>query len=226
MNITNSARLHPVPSAKVTRVSEPPALDGTDSGWTQIQPLPISSRLLVQGKVEDESDSSARVRLAHDGDTLFVDVAVQDDAIVSNIEPNDIKGHWRSDSVEICLDPDVGVEHTLNCYKLGIFPFDSTGVVRAARDADARQGLIDETAPGTRIASSRIPGGYRVQAAIPFAEIGLKAGQRRLGFNVIIYDGDKSDAAPGENINESRIAWAPASGVQGRPEDWGRIDLE
>jgi hypothetical protein len=48
---------------------------------------------------------------------------------------------------------------------------------------------------------------------------------RRLGFNLIIYDGDKPDAALGENINKSRIAWAPRSGVQGRPEDWG-IDLE
>jgi hypothetical protein len=47
-----------------------------------------------------------------------------------------------------------------------------------------------------------------------------------MGLNVIIYDGDKADAAPGENINESRLAWAPRSGVQGRPEDWGRIDLE
>jgi len=43
---------------------------------------------------------------------------------------------------------------------------------------------------------------------------------------VLIYDGDKAGAAPGENINKSRLAWAPRSGVQGRPEDWGRADLE
>jgi CelD/BcsL family acetyltransferase involved in cellulose biosynthesis len=54
---------------------------------------------------------------------------------------------------------------------------------------------------------------------------GIESGSR-MGFNVIIYDGDKADASPGENINESRLAWAPRSGVQGRPEDWGRIDLE
>ena len=54
----------------------------------------------------------------------------------------------------------------------------------------------------------------------------IKRGQRRLGFNVIVYDGDKRDAALGENINKSRIAWSPRSGVQGRPEDWGRMDLE
>jgi hypothetical protein len=128
--------------------------------------------------------------------------------------------------VEICLDPVGGAEHTMGCYKLGIFPFDTAGQVRAARDADANQGPVEETAPETRLASRRTDDGYRIQAAIPFKEIGLSPGKKRLGFNLIIYDGDKRDAALGENINKSRLAWAPRSGVQGRPEDWGRIDLE
>ncbi len=78
-----------------------------------------------------------------------------------------------------------------------------------------------------KLVSRRTPDGYRVQAAIPFREIGIGSAKvRRLGFNLIIYDGDKPDAALGENINKSRIAWSPRSGVQGRPEDWGRLDLE
>lgn len=215
-----------VPRLRVARSSSPPSLDGTDAGWEHASPMLIPSTNLAQGKADDDGDSSARVRLTHDGRTLFIDAQVRDQTVVSNIAPDDIKGHWRSDSVEICLDPAAGAEHTLGCYKLGIFPFDSTGVVRAARDADANQGPMEETAPGTRVASWRTPDGYRIQAAIPFAEIGFKQGPKRLGFNLIVYDGDKRDAAPGENINESRIAWAPVSGVQGRPEDWGRIDLE
>ncbi len=217
---------HPVPHARVTRISARPRMDATGAGWEDVPLLAITPRQIVQGKVDGEADSSARVRLAHDGATLFVDVEVQDETVVSNIAPNDIKGHWRSDSVEICLDPEPGSEHTMGCFKLGIFPFDSTGVVRAARDADARQGPMEETAPGTRLASRRTAEGYRIQAAIPFAEIGLRPDKARLGFNLIVYDGDKLDAAPGENINESRIAWAPSPGVQGRPEDWGRIDLD
>ena len=223
---TNAARCHPLPRTVATRVKSAPALDGTDRGWEKVPAFAISPTNIVQGKVADAADSSAVVRLAHDEKTIFVDVQVKDDAVITNIEPNDIKGHWRADSVEICLDPAAGAEHTMSCYKLGIFPFDTTGVVRAARDADANQGPIEETAPKTRISSMRTTDGYRIQAAIPFEEIGLKRGQRRLGFNVIIYDGDKRDAARGENINKSRLAWAPRSGVQGRPEDWGRIDLE
>ncbi len=219
-------KAHPVPQSQAVRLKTPPALDGTDGGWEKVPALPIFPTNLVQGKVADEADSSARFRLAHDGKTLFVDVQVVDDAIVTNIAPNDIKGHWRSDSVEICLDPGDGAEHTMGCYKLGIFPFDTTGIVRAARDADANQGPVEETAPKTRLVSRRTSDGYRIQAAIPFDEIGLELGRKRVGFNLIIYDGDKRDAAPGENINKSRLAWAPRSGVQGRPEDWGRIDLE
>lgn len=226
VTVETKAKAHPVPRSQATRLKTPPALDGTDRGWETVVALTISPTNLVQGKVADEGDSSALFRLAHDGKTLFVDVEVKDDVIVTNIAPNDIKGHWRSDSVEICLDPAVGAEHTMGCYKLGIFPFDTTGVVRAARDADANQGPVEETAPKTRLVSHRTADGYRIQAAIPFDEIGLTRGQRRLGFNLIIYDGDKRDAAFGENINKSRIAWAPRPGVQGRPEDWGRIDLE
>ena len=224
--IEGKTRLHPLPRLAVPRVKVPPALDGGERGWEKSIVLVISPTNLVQGKVADAADSSALVRLTHDGRTLFIDVQVKDDVVVTNIGPDDIKGHWRADSVEICLDPAPGAEHTMGCYKLGIFPFDTTGVVRAARDADANHGPIGETAPKTRLSSLRTTDGYRVQAAIPLEEIGLKRGQHRLGFNVIIYDGDKRDAARGENINKSRIAWAPRSGVQGRPEDWGRIDLE
>ena len=60
------------------------------------------------------------------------EIEVEDDRVVSNIASNDIKGHWRSDSVELCVDPVGGTEHTMGAFKLGIFPFDATGVVRAA----------------------------------------------------------------------------------------------
>jgi hypothetical protein len=226
LKIETIIKIHPLPAARVSHVKTAPAQDGSDRGWEKVPVITISPTNLVQGKVADEADSSATFRLAHDGRVLFVDVQVKDDAVITNIAPNDIKGHWRSDSVEICLDPIGGWEHTMICYKLGVFPFDTTGVVRAARDADANQGPVEETAPKTRLVSRRTADGYRIQAAIPFEEINLPRGRKRFGFNLIIYDGDKRDAALGENINKSRIAWASRSGVQGRPEDWGRIDLE
>jgi hypothetical protein len=75
--------------------------------------------------------------------------------------------------------------------------------------------------------SWKTPEGYTIRAAIPLKELGIQ-GRRgtRAGFNVLIYDGDKADALPGENINRTRLAWSARPGVQGRPEDWGRMVLE
>jgi LmbE family N-acetylglucosaminyl deacetylase len=228
--IRATARLHPVPWRTVPRVERGPSLDGSQAPWQRGAVLTIGTNKLWQGTVENERDCSAEVRLLHDARRLLVDVHVRDDHVISNIEPNDIRGHWRSDSIEICLDPAAGAEDTTGCFKLGIFPFDTAGRVRAARDADAKQGPVEITAPGVQLASERTDEGYRIQAAIPLALVWQEARNtsplQRMGFNVLIYDGDKRDATAGENINEARLAWAPRSGVQGRPEDWGRIELE
>jgi LmbE family N-acetylglucosaminyl deacetylase len=225
--LTTTVRGHPVPRMAAPRLRAPPSLDGTGKGWENLPVHRILPTDLVQGKVANEADSSAQFRIGHDGKSLFVDIEVRDDHVVSNIAPNDIKGHWRSDSVEICIDPAGGAEDTMGCFKVGIFPFDSTGMVRAARDADANQGPIEETAPSMKLISRRTPEGYRIQTVIPFREAGVRSAKnRQIGFNLIIYDGDKPNAALGENINKSRIAWSPRPGVQGRPEDWGRLELE
>lgn len=210
-----TVNLHPI------RILEFPGKRSREGISGTIQPT-----YLVQGKVDNEKDLYAGFVVTYNRENLVVGVQVTDDTVVSNIEPNDIKGHWRSDSVEICIDPNPGSEHTLNTFKLGIFPFDSTGRVRGARDADANQGPIERTAPEVRLSSERTRGGYVIQATIPWKYIKAKPKRgTELGFNIIIYDGDKKDAAPGENINEARIAWSPRPGVQGRPEDWGRLIL-
>ncbi len=226
---TARVRLHPVPHARIPRASSPPRVvaDADDAGWAAIPPISIPHTNVWEGSVTNAADSSATARFVHDGQRLFFEVRVADDAVVSNIEPDDIRGHWRSDSVELCVGPAVGAEHTLGTFKVGIFPFDRTGKVRAARDADANPGPIEETAPGMRLASLRTKDGYLIRGVVPFSEIGIDPSKSgRIALNVLVYDGDKRDAAPGENINKSRLAWAPRSGVQGRPEDWGQADLE
>lgn len=224
-NATARLSLNAVPVMRAMRLSGPPSLDGSDRGWEGVSFQEIPSTRVWQGQARDSADVSGRFRVAVAGRALYLDVQVRDDVVVTNIAPDDIKGHWRSDSIEICLDSQAGAENALAAYKLGVFPFDTTGVVKGARDADAHPGPLAESAPGTRLASFRTPEGYRIVAAIPLAEAGLSRG-RRVGFNVLIYDGDKAGAALGENINKTRLAWAPRSGVQGRPEDWGRLDLD
>ena len=223
-----TVRLHPVPWLRVPRVAAPPWNSRDDDpAWMALPVTAIGPELSWQGQADDASDCSAGFRVAHDGRHLWVEVRVRDNRVVSNIEPDDIKGHWRSDSIELCLDPAAGAEHTLGCWKAGIFPFDRTGRVRGARDADADPGPLERHSPGTRLLSWRTAEGYAIRAAIPLAEAALKGRRGTLaGFNVLVYDGDQADARPGENINRTRLAWSPRPGVQGRPEDWGRIELQ
>lgn len=222
-----TARAHVVPRARIPGTRRGPRLGQDTQLWDTAARLVIGTNRIWQGRVDSPSDCSAEARLLHDGRRLYVQVTVRDEQVVSNIEPNDIRGHWRSDSVEICVDPAAGAEDTTGCFKIGIFPFDTTGQVRAARDADANQGPVEMTAPGLEVKSERTSDGYRIEASIPY-DVLVARGKfpSRLGFNVLIYDGDKTDAAPGENINECRLAWSPRAGVQGRPEDWGRVELE
>lgn len=225
---TTTVRLHPVPRLKVPRLKRLPWTGSdTDPIWAGLTPIPIDATQSWQGKSDGPTDFSGSFRMAHDGASLFVEVRVSDNIVVSNITPNDIKGHWRSDSVEICIDPSAGAEHTLGCWKAGVFPFDSTGKVRGSRDADAKPGPLETASPGTRLLSWRTGAGYALRIAIPLKEAGLNPARlKRAGFNILLYDGDKVGAAPGENINRTRLAWAPRPGVQGRPEDWGRIDFD
>jgi LmbE family N-acetylglucosaminyl deacetylase len=232
---TTSIKIHPIPVevSNQTSIEKPRLTLSSDAVFVEATAFSIPHSSRVQGKSDSDADSSATIRVTQTELDFFVEVEVLDDSVVSNIAPNDIRGHWRSDAVEICIDPLGGKsEHTLSCYKLGVFPFDTEGNVRAARDADANQGPVEETSPGTRLFSEKMTDdeghyiGYRVRVSIPWEEAGVNySDTTEIGFNIIIYDGDKPDAALGENINESRIAWAPRSGVQGRPEDWGRLIL-
>jgi len=221
-------RLHALPKGRIPRGGPLPwNAEPSDPAWAALKPVSIPHGNTWQGTVTNAADVSGEFRVRHDGEWVWVEVRVRDDVVVSNIEPDDIRGHWRSDSVELCIDPEVGAEHTLGTFKVGIFPFDRAGRVRGARDADREPGLVEKTARGMGLLSARLPDGYLVRARIPWRVVtGGGAIPDRVGFNVLIYDGDKADAAPGENINRARLAWAPRSGVQGRPEDWGRMDVE
>jgi LmbE family N-acetylglucosaminyl deacetylase len=112
--LQGSIRLHVIPRLTVPATRSPPALDGGQAGWDAFPAYYISPSNLVSGNVRDAADSSATFRLAYDPQNLFVDVDVADDIVVANIAPDDIRGHWRSDSIEICIDPVAGSESTVH----------------------------------------------------------------------------------------------------------------
>lgn len=179
---------------------------------------------LWEGQTSGPEDLTARFGLTRRDGFLDLWVEVRDDVVVSNLAAADNRGHWRTDAVEVALDPaGPGASlHTLDTVKIGIVPFNLQGQPMAARDADARPGPVARTLPGLRLASRRTADGYRVEVSLPLAEVGLEPG-RAFGFNLLLYDADKADAKPGENANAARAAWSPWPAVQGSPRLWGRV---
>jgi LmbE family N-acetylglucosaminyl deacetylase len=216
---TETAKLDVVPALGIARLAAALPVDADPAKWQEagITPVAISPR-----GGQSPRECSGRFFVGHDGSGLQVLVDVTDDTVACNLAPDDIRGHWRSTSVEICIDPWPRSENTFSTFKLGIIPQDTAGRVRAARDADAHPGELGLIHSKVQLASRLTPMGYIVEARIPWSEVGraVRAGDV-LGFNVILYHAGKKAARIGEDIGKSRLAWSFWQGVQGRPEVWG-----
>jgi hypothetical protein len=225
---TDAGKLDVVPALAVGRLAAALPVDADPAKWEQagVKPVAIPPGNLLGsfgGPGGNGGECSGKFYVGYTDDGLQVLVDVTDNTVAHNIAPDDIKAHWRSTSVEICVDPTLRSENTFSTLKLGIFPEDTTGKVQAARDADARQGELHKIGSKIQLASHRKETGYLVEARIPWSEIGVRDAARpgQLGFNVILYHAGKKDARVGEDIGKSRLAWSPWSGVPGRPEVWG-----
>lgn len=228
-SLTSTGTVQVVPSLSVAQATEAPTIDGDLSEYSGLTSHEIPFSNIWEGETVDAADLNGSFQLSYDDQFLYVALVVEDETVVSNIAPNDIKGHWRSDSVEITVDPHGpgASEHTLTTFKTGIFPFDTEGNVQAERDADANQGPIALTAPDMQFASARTDTGYILEVAIPWNAVpGEVAAGDTIGFNILLYDCDKADAAVGENCNEARTAWSAWGQIQGNPRVWGHATLE
>jgi LmbE family N-acetylglucosaminyl deacetylase len=229
----DTGKLDVVPALVVKRLTETFPVDAEISKWesANISSIPIPHTNSFQRGVAGPQECSGRFFVGHDHDGLQVVVDVTDDTVARNITPDDLKAHWRSTSVEICLDPTPPSENTFSTFKLGIFPQDTTGTVQGARDADAHPGWLTRIHSKIRLASRITTAGYIVEAHIPWAEVGNANGHairsgNAIGFNVILYHAGKKEARIGEDVGKSRLAWSFWPGVPGRPEVWGLAKLE
>ena len=230
--ITDAGQIVTVPVMTLTESVRKPEIDGRVSDWQESIVHNIPSSNIWSGELPGgDADCSARARLSYDNDYLYVAIEVTDDKVVRNIPSDDVKAPWRSDAVEICIDPSgLGEESTLATFKTGIFPGTTAGTeARAVRDADARQGVIEETAPGMQVATQDTDNGYIVETAIAWKDVpGGKAPESgdTIGLNIIIYDGDDTEAGPGANIGKARLGWSYHRDAQVLPYHYGRAVIK
>ncbi|GAA1488835.1 sugar-binding protein [Brachybacterium sacelli] len=181
---------------------------------------------LWEGDEVTAEDASGTTWVTYDEQGLSVFVQVVDDTLGALLPPEDNKQRFRTDSIEIMIDPRGSSDHTATTFILGALPGtaaeDGTGGPVAGRDHDNHQGPIDEVAPGVRIAATLSDpyDGYVLEARIPYAQLPDGIDPTRLGFNVVVYDSDTQD-----RTGQSRIGWSTFPGVQADPYRWGVLEL-
>jgi hypothetical protein len=217
-----NAALELVPRTTIPQAPAAPSVDGKDSSGEYPGPSLDLSRLWEGEACASPADCSATGKVTWYGDALYVLVQVKDDKAGSALDPADCKRHWRTDSVEIGLDPRGDAENTSTTFKTGILPVTAGGGPCFERDADNDQGPGAETAPGMEVASS-VPSpytGYTVETKIPLADLPAAVDPSRLAMDIFIYDSDTTD-----KTGQTRIGWSTWGGVQGDPYRWGLATL-
>ncbi|MBB5158457.1 sugar-binding protein [Saccharopolyspora phatthalungensis] len=217
----STAALELVPVTTIPQTGVEPVVDG-DARPQEYPGDPIEVSAWWEGEECTAPDCAATARLSWHGDTLYALVDVVDDTQGTRLAPEDCKRHWRTDAVEITIDPKADSENTSSTFKVAALPATSgPGRPCYARDADNHQGPGEDTAPGVLLGSKLRSGGYSVELAIPLRALPGSIDPQRLGLNVLVYDSDTQDLT-----GQSRIGWSTWGGVQGDPYRWGRAILQ
>ncbi|WP_329253231.1 PIG-L family deacetylase [Actinoallomurus sp. NBC_01490] len=216
------AALELVPQTTIPQASAAPDVDGKEAAGEYSGPSLNLSRLWEGTACSSAADCSATGKVTWYDDALYVLVQVKDDKQGSALDAADCKRHWRTDSVEIALDPRGDAENTSTTFKTGILPFTSGDGPCFERDADNHQGPGAETAPGMQVASavSSPYTGYTVEAKIPLADLPAAVDPSRFALDIFVYDSDTTD-----KTGQTRIGWSTWGGVQGDPYRWGLATL-
>lgn len=210
-----------LPTIAVPMAAAPPTLDGDLSDMNEYASGRFGYGDIWSGTPKEPESVAAEFWIAYDNENVYIGVAVTDDEVITDTEPQDIHAHWETDSVEITIDPSGTSSFTNTTFKVGVFPGTTAGFeARAARDADANQGIIEESAPGMIVVSQKTETGYNLEMKIPLSDIpSLPEEIGEVGFNVLVYDKDTYGA--------TRTGWASVIGAQqATPYVWPRVTVE
>lgn len=220
---TEQAGINLVPTAVVPVAETAPAVDGViTEGEYSGEALDLS-RIWEGQELDAPEDASGTAYVTYDEAGIYIAVDVVDDTLGTVLPEADAKRHWRTDSVEIAIDPLGTAGNTSATFKVGVFPTTQEGEPAAYRDADANQGPIAETAPGMQIASTLSDpfAGYVLEVFIPFESLPADIDPDNATMNIFIYDSDTEDLT-----GQTRLGWSTWGGVQGDPYRWGVLEFE
>ena len=219
------AMIELVPTSTVPQLDVAPVIDGV-AGDGEYPGDELDASTYWEGEETGAGDVSAVAKVSFTDEALYVFIDVTDDELGTVLTPDDCKRHWRTDSIELTIDPRGTSQNASTAFKTGIFPItddpENGNPPCYERDADNAQGPGEETAPGVEVASViREPyDGYTIEAEIPYADLPDTVDPERLGFNVLVYDSDSQD-----RTGQTRLGWSTFGGIQANPYGWGQLTL-
>jgi LmbE family N-acetylglucosaminyl deacetylase len=226
--IVQKAAINLVPVTDIHKVISEPIIDGDAheheyNNNDEHEDVDLSR--VWEGEAPTSSlDASGHAKVSWYNDALYFYIDVKDDKLGTVLDAVDAKRHWRTDSIEIAIDPQGQSENTSSTFKVGLFPTTTEKKPAAYRDADNHQGPIEETAPGMEIASiidEENYNGYKMEVKVPFSVLPSAVNPEKLAFNIFIYDSDTNN-----KTGQTRLGWSTWGGVQGDPYRWGHGNVE
>lgn len=195
-----------------------------DGNWDDFKPVEYGASYITYGKAnwKDANDLSSTFRIQWDNQFLYIAARVMDDVYVQNSKGQYL---YLGDSLEILMDTDLNGDFYVNQltgddFQLGISPgLYSIGGVKEAYlwYPKSVQGPRSQVV----IASSSIPGGYQVEATIPWGVFNLVPAEGdHYGFAFSVSDNDK----PGTSEQQSMVS-NDANRHLTMPMTWGELVL-
>jgi hypothetical protein len=209
---------------EVTQVSAAPAIDGSLEDWT----IPVtaeSNHLVYSVDGWDRSDDVlAQWYLAWDSANLYLAAQVTDDRHVQTQSGDQIfRGDGVSLQIDSDLDGDYGPGLNVDDYQINLSPgdFASTGPSAFRFQGTSSGGSTGAPGHEIRVAARQTAGGYLLEAAVPWADLGLTPSTGlELGLALNVNDND----TPGTAVQEVMKSSAAARTFED-PRSWGRLVL-
>jgi hypothetical protein len=189
--------------AVAVRASTPVMVDGSLSDWSGATAVPLSGPA-----------SSATAYLSWDATNLYVAFNVADATPNAIQTVRDASALWADDGIEIYVDTlgDRAATMQPDDYQFQVNRIDTQGDLRGAG------GWKDPSWNGVwSSAVAAQPGGYVVEVAIPWAQIGVTpVSGMIIGVDLVVND---------SAATYTTYDWAGISGGYGRPSLWKRVRL-
>lgn len=207
------------------RLVSAPIIDGNLVEWSQFPAFTAPHIVEQESTWNGTMDVESLWRVGWDDHYLYLAVAVTDDV---HVQTRETKFAYLGDSLELQFDTNVQAD-----YGPGVNSDDYQYVVSPGNFADRSPGgfrfrgdaqgvMSDFIGSGARVAALKTAGGYDVEMAVPWSDLGIQpVAGLIMGAAFSINDLD----TPGTAVQELMLSHVPSRRWL-EPNSWGSLELE